>query len=144
MEITSLPQMEKPETPSLCPLTTKGCGVQLLFYQKDNKPVVITCRYRGKQNKKKTQKKWTNRYDSFAHFLKSQIRKVLSSELETSKWLSGAANCKKKRYLKMRRKAILVLEIYIRFGRTKSLIHHCHVSVMSSPGGNNTTFPQVK
>jgi hypothetical protein len=40
MEITSLPQMEKPETPSLCPLTTKGCGVQLLFYQKDNKPHV--------------------------------------------------------------------------------------------------------
>lgn len=56
MEITSLPQMEKPETPSLCPLTSKGCGVQLLFYQKDNKSVVITCRCRGKTKTKLTRK----------------------------------------------------------------------------------------
>lgn len=37
MEITSFPQMEKPETPSLCPLTTKGSGVQLLFIHKKKK-----------------------------------------------------------------------------------------------------------
>lgn len=53
IEITSLPQMEKPETPSLCPLTTKGCGVQLLFYQKDNKPHVGTVENKNKNLKEK-------------------------------------------------------------------------------------------
>lgn len=84
MEITSFPQREKPETPSLCPLTTKGSGVQLLFYHKKTNPLLLHVNLQKK-----------NCDDCFSHFLKSHIRRVLSRELETSEWLSGAANCKK-------------------------------------------------